>query len=85
MTAGKDTVLNVTLEEIVVVEQKTVEVTAERRLVEARQGATVNEAEGWVQNLNQSAIQSQLTDYQARLKTYIDSTPSGTSIRRPAW
>ncbi|MGE3433873.1 MAG: transglutaminase domain-containing protein, partial [Ramlibacter sp.] len=48
-------------------------------LAAARQGATVNEAEGWVQNLNQAAIQSQMADYQARLKTYIDSTPTGTS------
>jgi len=43
----------------------------------AQQGATVNAAEGWVQNLNQAAIQSQLTDYQARLKAYIDASPTG--------
>ena len=43
----------------------------------ASQGATVNESEGWVQNLNQAAIQSQLTDYQARLKAYIDASPTG--------
>ena len=48
-------------------------------LTAAQQGATVNASEGWVQNLNQAAIQSQLTDYQARLKTYIDSqNPSAT-------
>ena len=41
VTAGKATVLNVALEDIVVREEKAVEVTAERRLVEARQGATV--------------------------------------------
>jgi transglutaminase-like putative cysteine protease len=45
----------------------------------AKQGATVNEAEGWVQNLNQAAIQSQLTDYQNRLKAYIDSTATGAN------
>ncbi|MFN8587708.1 MAG: TonB-dependent receptor [Candidatus Eisenbacteria bacterium] len=41
VVAGKATVFNVALEENVVREEKTVEVTAERRLVEARQGATV--------------------------------------------
>lgn len=46
-------------------------------LTAAQQGATVNEAQGWVQNLNQTAIQSQLGAYQTRLKTYIDSTPTG--------
>jgi hypothetical protein len=52
---------------------------ANQLLNAAQQGATVNAAEGWVQNLNQAAIQSQLTDYQARLKTYIDSrNPSAT-------
>lgn len=48
-------------------------------LTAAQQGATVNAAQGWVQNLNQAAIQNQLTDYQARLKTYIDSTATGTN------
>ncbi len=52
---------------------------ANAMLTAAQQGATVNAAEGWVQNLNQAAIQSQLTDYQARLKTYIDSqNPNAT-------
>ena len=50
-------------------------------LAAARQGATVNEAEGWVQNLNQSAIQSQMASYQTRLKTYIDSTPAAPAAR----
>jgi hypothetical protein len=45
----------------------------------AQQGATVNEAQGWVQNLNQVAIASQLNSYQARLKAYIDSSPSGSA------
>src|SRR5450830_24406 len=39
----------------------------------AQQGATVNQSEGWVQNLNQAAIASQLNSYQTRLKAYIDS------------
>ena len=45
----------------------------------AQQGATVNEAQGWVQNLNTAALQSQLNAYQARLKTYIDSQNGGQS------
>jgi hypothetical protein len=32
-----------------------------------------------VQNLNQAAIQNQLNAYQARLQSYIDSTPSGAT------
>ena len=32
-----------------------------------------------MQNLNQAAIQSQLNAYQARLQSYIDSTPSGAT------
>jgi hypothetical protein len=35
-------------------------------------GATVNEAEGWVQNIDQNLIQQALTDYQSQIKTYID-------------
>ena len=41
VTAGRATVVNFQLEDIVVHEEKAVEVTAERRLVEVRQGATV--------------------------------------------
>ena len=41
VTAGRSVTLNFALQEIVVREEKTVEVTAERRLVEVRQGTTV--------------------------------------------
>jgi outer membrane receptor protein involved in Fe transport len=41
VAVGKPSVVDVKLEEIVVHEEKAVEVTAERRLVEAKQGATV--------------------------------------------
>jgi hypothetical protein len=41
VTANKATPLNFQLEEIVVREEKAVEVTADRRLVEVRQGATI--------------------------------------------
>lgn len=45
----------------------------------AQQGATVNPAEGSVLNLNQANIQSQLNNYQSRLKTYVDSTATGAN------
>lgn len=45
----------------------------------AQQGTEINQAEGWVRNLNTTALQSQLTNYQARLKTYIDSQNAGQS------
>src|SRR5262249_15616993 len=41
VTAGKATVVNVAMEDIVVRQEKTVEVTAERKLVDAKQGATI--------------------------------------------
>ncbi|MEO6278295.1 transglutaminase domain-containing protein [Roseateles sp.] len=46
----------------------------------AQQGATVNASEGWVQNLNQAAVQVQLNDYQAQLKTYIDSQNASATV-----
>ncbi|MDA8453588.1 transglutaminase domain-containing protein [Acidovorax sp. GBBC 3334] len=46
----------------------------------AQSGATVNEQEGWVQNLNQAAIQSQLSAYQARLKTAIDTRKPDATV-----
>ena len=52
---------------------------AEALLEAAQQGATVNEAEGWVKNLNTTALQNQLTAYQDQLKTYIDSQNGGQS------
>jgi len=53
---------------------------AQSLLDAARKGATVNEAEGWVQNLNQAAIQNQLQQYQARLKTYIDGQNAQATV-----
>src|SRR5262245_55123224 len=41
VTAGKPVVVDFKLEEVIVRQEKAVEVTAERRLVEAKQGATV--------------------------------------------
>ncbi len=53
---------------------------ANQLLTAAQQGATVNQAEGWVQNLNQAAIQAQLTDYQSRLSTYINSQNANAAV-----
>lgn len=43
-------------------------------------GATLNEAEGWIQNLNSTALQASLTDYQNRIKTYIDGQKPDATI-----
>lgn len=48
-------------------------------LAAASQGATINEAQGYVQNLNQANLQAQLDAYQTRLKNHIDSSPTGAS------
>lgn len=45
-----------------------------------RQGAEVNEAEGWVRNANQALIQSTLSDYQSQVQSYINAqNPSATT------
>ncbi|BFO53553.1 hypothetical protein AVXHC19_03560 [Acidovorax sacchari] len=60
--------------------QAAVPLDAQALLNAARSGATVNEQEGWVQNLNQAAIQSQLTAYQNRLKAYIDTRKPDATV-----
>lgn len=60
--------------------QTAVPLDAQALLNAAQSGATVNEQEGWVQNLNQAAIQSQLTSYQNRLKTYIDTQKPNATV-----
>jgi hypothetical protein len=72
VTAGKSTTLNFSLEDIVVRQEKTVEVTAERRLVEVKQGATVrsvNAAE--IRNLPVSNV-TQVLQQQAGISTDAD-------------
>lgn len=49
-------------------------------LDQIKQGATVNEAEGWIQNLNQVNLQSQLTTYQNQVKTYVDSQKANATV-----
>ena len=59
--------------------QKAVPLDANALAAAAQQGAEVNEAEGWVRNLNSQAVQAQLTAYQNKLQTYIASQNSGNS------
>ena len=60
--------------------QTAVPLDAQALLNAAQSGATVNEQEGWVQNLNQTAIQNQLTSYQNQLKTYIDTQKPNATV-----
>lgn len=59
--------------------QTAVPLDAQALVNAAQQGAEVNEAEGWVRNINSQAVQTQLTAYQNKLQTYISSQNSGNS------
>ncbi|MEG0139364.1 MAG: transglutaminase-like domain-containing protein [Comamonas sp.] len=59
--------------------QTAVPLDANALVAAAQQGAEVNEAEGWVRNINSQAVQTQLNAYQGRLQTYIQSQNSGNS------
>ena len=43
-------------------------------------GATMNDSEGWVQNLNSTLLKTALTDYQSRIQTYIDSQKPNATL-----
>jgi hypothetical protein len=59
--------------------QSNVPFDANSFLTNAQQGATINTAEGWVQNLNAPNVQAQITNYQTQLQNYINSqNPSPT-------
>jgi hypothetical protein len=47
---------------------------------QSKVGATINEGEGWVQNLNQANIQSQLTAYQNQVKAYVDAQRPNATV-----
>ena len=69
VVGGKPTPLSFTLEEMVVHEEKAVEVTAERRLVEARQGTTVRSVNaGEIRNLPVQTI-GEVLQQQAGIST----------------
>jgi hypothetical protein len=46
----------------------------------AQQGASVNTTEGWVQNINQANIQSQLTSYQSQVQTYVNNQKANATV-----
>ncbi|KAB2837343.1 MAG: hypothetical protein F9K47_20165, partial [Burkholderiales bacterium] len=46
----------------------------------AKEGATINEQEGWVQHLNQAKVQEQLNAYQAKLKEAIDAQKPNATV-----
>jgi len=60
--------------------QTAVPLHAQALLDAAQTGATIDEQQGWVQNLNQAAARSHLEQYQNRLKTYIDSQKPDASV-----
>lgn len=49
-------------------------------LDQIKQGATFNEAEGWVQNLNAANLQNQLTAYQDQVMAYVDSQKANARV-----
>ncbi|MDR3351794.1 MAG: transglutaminase-like domain-containing protein [Zoogloeaceae bacterium] len=59
--------------------QEAVPFDAEALVTAAQQGAEVNEAEGWVRNVNQAATESQFKAYQQQLKNYLEQQNNGQS------
>ena len=53
---------------------------AQALLDQAKQGATVNDTEGWVQNLNQANLNAALTDYQSKISAYITAQNSSATV-----
>lgn len=56
-----------------------VPINPEELISAASKGASVNEAEGWVQHLNTAALQSQLDAYQKQLAAHIQQQNGGQS------
>jgi hypothetical protein len=53
---------------------------ADALLAGVTQGATVNEAQGYVQHLNAANLQDQLAAYQARVQSYINATKPEATV-----
>jgi hypothetical protein len=47
---------------------------------QVQSGATINAAEGWVQNINQAAVQQRLADYQTQVAQYISAQKPGATV-----
>ncbi len=72
VTAGKATTVDASMEEIVVRQEKTVEITADRKLVEVKQGATVRSVSAQeIRNLPVSTV-NEVLQQQAGISTDAD-------------
>lgn len=49
-------------------------------LEQIQQGATVNEADGSIQNIDQNLVKTTLIDYQDRIRTYVDSQKANPTV-----
>lgn len=58
--------------------QQAIPFDAQALVTAAQQGATVDDANGYVQNLNQSAVQTALNDYQGQVQSYLQQNPTTT-------
>ncbi|MCH8619961.1 transglutaminase-like domain-containing protein [Undibacterium sp. TS12] len=57
-----------------------VPVNSQDLLTQIQQGATVNEAGGYVQNLNQTNLQTQINSYQTQVQNYINSQKANATV-----
>lgn len=46
----------------------------------AKQGATINEAEGWIQNLNPGQVQSRVDAYEAQLRAHVTAVNPAATV-----
>ncbi len=49
-------------------------------ITQIQQGAIVNEAEGWVQNVNQTLVQQTLTSYQTQVTNYVNAQKPDATV-----
>ncbi|MCH8619957.1 transglutaminase-like domain-containing protein [Undibacterium sp. TS12] len=55
-------------------------VNSQNLMTQLQQGATVNEAGGYVQNLNQTNLQTQMNSYQIQVQNYINSQKVNATV-----
>ena len=53
---------------------------AQSFLTQIQQGATINEAEGWAQNVNQAAVQQTLANYQTQVTNYVNTQKANAAV-----
>jgi transglutaminase-like putative cysteine protease len=53
---------------------------AQSAFAQIQQGTTLNEAQGWLQVVNQTLLQQSLTDYQTRLTSYVDAKNPNSTV-----